>query len=408
MDLLSRLGARRLGFGALGLVAIGLAGCTEDFTTPGSCPQTCPGGTIIVRDTVIDAVFGGDSSYSGYVFAGQGTGLLVSTADPAGQYLSAMKFGTLPDSVRVEDSTYTFTIDSVAISLGVLSRDSAATGLALQLFRAPATLDSGVTFSDVSGYLTPATFLDSIPVPDTLQSGNLVAVFSGSDLVKLEISPADSGVLAIAIALTADASTGVEIGTTSASIFLPTITWYISVPEVDSTKQPANIRRVPTFTTYVEENPPMASPDQLLVGSAPSSRFLVRFNVPDSVLVGVQILRAELFLTPAEPIRGVPNISTTITARGVLSDQGAKSPLLPLFASVTEVAVGATDSIALEVVEIVRTWQVLENPPAQAFFISLQPESSSFTVPIFASTRSPAGVPRLRVTYVAPIDFEEP
>jgi hypothetical protein len=124
--------------------------------------------------------------------------------------------------------------------------------------------------------------------------------------------------------------------------------------------------------------------------------------------VGVQILRAELLLTPAQPILGVPDIGTTITARGVLSDQGAKSPLIPLLASIRAVTVGSTDTVAVEVVEIVRTWQVVKNPPAQAFFISLQPEASSFTVPIFASTRSPAGVPRLRITYVAPLDFEEP
>jgi hypothetical protein len=92
----------------------------------------------------------------------------------------------------------------------------------------------------------------------------------------------------------------------------------------------------------------------------------------------------------------------------VLSDQGAKSPLVPLLAAVTPVTVGSADSVVMEVVDIVRTWQVINNPPAQAFFISLQPEASSFTVPIFASTRSGSGVPRLRVTYVAPLDFEEP
>ena len=150
------------------------------------------------------------------------------------------------------------------------------------------------------------------------------------------------------------------------------------------------------------------NPDELLVGGAPSSRFIVRFNVPDSVLIGVEILRAELLLNPTQPIIGVPGIGTTITARGVLSDQGAKSPLVPLLAAATEVTVGSMDTVTVEVIELVRTWQVVDNPPAQAFFLSLQPEASSFTVPIFASTRSLAGAPRLRVTYVAPLDFEEP
>jgi len=408
IDLFSRFGGGRAALGAVGLLVIGMAGCTEDFTTPGSCPQTCPGGNIVIRDTIIDAAFNMDSTYTGYVAAGEGTGLLVSTPDTANEILTAMRFGARPDSVSIHDSLYAYTIDSVAITLGVLARDPAATGLTLQLFRAPATLDSGVTYPDVAGYLTPENLLDSVPIPDTLQTGNVRAVFSGADLVKVDIPPADSGVLSLAVALTAGSVTGVELGNITASVFIPTITWYISVPAVDSANQPADIRRVPSFATYVQQNPPVAAPDQLLVGGAPSSRFIVRFSVPDSVLIGVQILRAELLLTPAQPILGVLDIPTTITARGVLSDQGAKSPLVPLVSAVKSVTVGSTDTLSVEVVDIVRTWQVIANPPAQAFFISLQPEASSFTVPIFSSTRSATGGPRLRITYVAPLDFEVP
>lgn len=403
---------RRLTHRARGILALlpllALAACTEDFTTPGSCPQTCPGGNVRILDTTLVAAFDLDSSFSGYVQPGEGTGLLVSTDSSTDRYLTAIRYGALPDSVRVGDTLYTFTIDSIAIGLGVLARDPNATGLALQLFRAPATLDSGVTYAEVAGYMTPATFLDSTVIPDTLSDGTVQAVFAGADLAKLAIPPADSGVLAIAVGLTAPAPTGVELGNTSAATYLPTITWYISVAEVDSASQPPAIRRVPTFTTYVEENPPAPAPDELLLGGAPSSRILIRFAVPDSVLIGVQILRAELILTPADTIPGVPNIPATATARGVLSDQGAKSPLVPLLSATTELVVGSADSITLEVVDLVRTWQVVTNPPAQAFFISLQPEGSSFTRPLFSSTRSPSGAPRLRITYVPPIGFEEP
>lgn len=398
----------RLGLLVTGLILTGVPACTEDFTTPGACPQTCPGGTVIIRDTIIDATPDGDSSFAGYVLAGQGTGLLVSTPDSTDQYLTAMRFGARPDSVRIEDSTYVYTVDSVAISLGVLARDPAATGIALQLYRAPATLDSGVTYSDIAALLTPGAFLDSIPVPDTLSSGNLRVVFAGADLAKVDIPAADSGIFALAVTITANSSTGVELGNTTAATFLPTVTYYISVPQVDSSKQPSAIRRVPTFTTYAEQNPLVPAPDQLALGGAPSSRILVRFSVPDSVLIGVQILRAELVLNPSVPIAGVPDIGTTVTARGVLSDQGAKSPLVPLLASTAPLTVGSVDSVSIEVIEMVRAWQVTVNPPAHAFFLSLQPEASSFTRPLFASTRSPAGVPRLRITYVAPLKFEEP
>jgi hypothetical protein len=399
----------RLTNGARGSVLLlGLLACTADLTTPGVCPQTCPGGVVQVRDTVLEAVLGMDSAFTGYVLAGEGTGLLVSTLEPTNQYLAAFRFGARPDSVRIGDSLYAYTIDSVAISVGVLARDSAATGIVLQLYRAPASLDSGVTYADLASYTTPATFLDSVVVPDTLENGNLRAVFSGADLLKVAIPPADSGVLSVAVGMTADSPTGVELGSPSAGSFLPTITTYIHVAAVDSTKQPSAVQRVPTFGTYVEQNPPVPDPDQLQLGGAPSSRILIRFSVTPAALLGLEILRAELVVTPVGPIQGVPNIGTTMTARGVLSDQGAKSPLVPLLASTTSLLVGSADSVTLEVLALVKAWQLPTSPPAQAFFLSLQPEGSSFTRPVFASTRSLSGAPHLRITYVAPLDFQEP
>lgn len=390
------------------VLLLGALACTEDLTTPGACPATCPGGAVQVRDTVISALSGGDSSFTGFLLAGNGTGLLVSTPEPTDRYLAAIRFGGRPDSVRIGDTTYAFTIDSVVLNIGLTGRDSAATGIVLQVHRAPATLDSGATYADVAGYLTPATLLDSLVVPDTLANGNLRAVFAGADLAKLDIPPADSGVLAIAVGMTAPTTTGVVLGSAAAASFVPTVTTYIRVAAVDSTRQPQPIRRVPTFTTYVEQNPPPVNPDQLLLGGAPSSRILVRFNVPADLLSGVEILRAELILTPAEPIQGVPGIAATVAARGVLNDQGAKSPLVPLVAVTTAVTAASSDSLTLEVRDLVRTWQVPTNPPAQAFFLSLQPEASSFTRPVFASTRSPSGAPRLRITFVTPLDFQEP
>ena len=72
-----------------GLLSAGLAGCTEDLTTPGSCPQTCPGGIAQLLDTVIYAVPDGDSSFVGYQDAGGGSALLVSAGLAAGEFRSA-------------------------------------------------------------------------------------------------------------------------------------------------------------------------------------------------------------------------------------------------------------------------------------------------------------------------------
>jgi hypothetical protein len=42
-----------------------LAACTERLTTPADCPDQCPGNSLIVRDTVIEAIFDLDSTYTG-------------------------------------------------------------------------------------------------------------------------------------------------------------------------------------------------------------------------------------------------------------------------------------------------------------------------------------------------------
>jgi len=391
------------------LLLIGLGACTEDLTTPGTCPQTCPGGQVEVRDTVITATAGADSAYIGYVLPGQGTGLLVSPADTADQYLSVVKFGGRPDSIRVKDTLYTYTIDSVVISIGVLARDPDASGIVLQLYRAPAAVDSTVTFSDLAGFAKPANFLDSLVVPDTMASGNLRAVFSGADLAKVAIPAADSGVLAIAVGMTAPAPTGVELGSPTAGTFLPTITTFATVAQVDTANQAQTIIRVPTFTTYREANPPAFDPTVLLVGGAPSSRILLRFSLPPDIRnTATEILRAELILTPTEAIEGVPGIPTTVTARGLLADVGAKSPLVPLLAPVASIYSDSTASTTIEVINIVKTWQLATNPPAEAIFVSLQPEGSSFTRPVFGSSRTPGFEPKLRITYVTPLPFQEP
>jgi hypothetical protein len=41
-------------------------------------------------------------------------------------------------------------------------------------------------------------------------------------------------------------------------------------------------------------------------------------------------------------------------------------------------------------------------------FVSLSPEASSFSAPVFGSSATPATQPRLRITYVRPYQFALP
>ena len=64
--------------GGLVLVAALAAGCQEELTSPGQCPQLCPGGDVRTLDIVLTPTVGRDSTYTGYVNRGDGVALLVS------------------------------------------------------------------------------------------------------------------------------------------------------------------------------------------------------------------------------------------------------------------------------------------------------------------------------------------
>ena len=42
-----------------------LAGCEEELTVPGQCPELCPGGQPAVLDTIVYATEGSDTAYFG-------------------------------------------------------------------------------------------------------------------------------------------------------------------------------------------------------------------------------------------------------------------------------------------------------------------------------------------------------
>ena len=78
-----------------------IAGCTEKLTTPGDCPALCPGGIVDVRDTVLTAVPGGDSSFAGYQGRNEVLSLLVSDGGQYGQSRAVVRFVRRGDSVLV-------------------------------------------------------------------------------------------------------------------------------------------------------------------------------------------------------------------------------------------------------------------------------------------------------------------
>jgi len=400
--------------------AIALLSCQKEVVAPSVCPQACPGGSPTVLDTILTPIQDMDSTFVGYVQPGQGRALLVSEGLPSNQALTVVKFLPRADSLLFNDTLRTYTIDSIGFRVGLLARDSTIGGLEIPLYRIPSSTDSTVTYQDIEPFIDDSAKIGTITVPDSVQTDVFRLVVSDSaTLDLLTLTPADSGVMAIAVAMTASQGTGIRIGSISAGGFGPLFQTFVLLDSVaDTTANRQTITRIAQYNTFVYETPVVIDSSTLTIGGAPSARALLRFPLPPVLTSrdSSQIVRATLELIPLAPIPGLPNDLTFVTVRGVQSDLGAKSPRCSgsIGASCgtwaitsdieTTIEVGSSDTVSIEVGDLVRGWQgELGSEPA--LFIQLEPEAASFTLPSFGSSRSPGFVPRLLVTYSLPFPF---
>jgi hypothetical protein len=271
-------------------------------------------------------------------------------------------------------------------------------------------------------FIADSTLIGSIAVDDTTFSDVFRLVVSDSaTLDLLSLSPADSGVMAIAVAMSASQPSGISIGSVAAGGSGPLWQSFVTLDSVvDTTLRQRTISRITQFNTFVTENTVPIDFDVLTVGGAPSARSLLRFDLTSRLASrdSSQIVRATLRLIPVVPITGIPNDSATVRVRGVQSDIGAKSPqcgfnpgalcgswvvTAPIDALLMP---GSSDTISIEVGDLVRGWQG-QNGSAQALFLSVNPEASTFTRPEFGSTRTPGFTSFIELTYVLPFPFGE-
>lgn len=379
--------------------------CQEKIAAPAECPDLCPGSFEIV-DTSLAVVLGGDSSFSGYAKAGQGSSLRVSWQFPVSEDRAVVKFVARPDSFTIGDTSYAYVLDSVALAVTLQYRDTTVKNLVLYLYRLPATLDSGFTFAEAEAAFTPANIIDSILVDDSVVTRRYQRFYSGPDLAKLDIPPADSGVLAFGVQMQAAQGTGIRIGSQSAGADAPGFTSYVSVLKPDTTLA-RTIPRIVRYGSYVSQTIPPLDPALLTIGGAPSARTLIRLNWPDYIRDSAQILRATLELVPVNPVPGLSGDTAFVTVTPTLADFGSKSPGVtdPAFAAFGKVTAGQTDTVHVEIQRMTRLWQGT-SPLPPTIWVQLVPETSSFARPEFGSTRSAGFVPRLRLTFARNFPFE--
>ena len=392
------------------ILAAAITGCQERLTAPGECPELCPGGESRMFDTVINPLANLDSSYVGYVSRTSAGALLVSNGLPASEDRAVIRFNARPDSIDVRDTLRAYTVDSALLALNLVARDTLVNGLKLYLYRIDPGVDVDDTFASIVPQLLSAAIIDSIEVPDSVNSGLIQTVLRGADVAKVALPTGAGGTLAIGVAMAADQPSGVRIGSAAVGTggsFISYVT--LDVPDTGSVRR-QSVTRAPAFNAFVTESPLVADDAFLHVGGEPSARALLRFDLPEDIEDSATIVRATLELIPRSPMLGLPSDPALLQAKALLADLGAKSPVTTDagFISSDTLAVGGADTVRLDVTSIVRVWQAASERP-EAIFLSLLPEAASFTRPVFGSTRSgTVGAPRLRITYLKPFAFENP
>ena len=389
------------GFTALLVVTAAAAACQEQLGTPSNCPELCPGTSLIIRDTVLTARLGLDSTFTGYLSADQVGALLVSNGLPAGEARAFAVFPKRGDSVTVDATLRAYTIDSVVFVLSVIARDTAVDDLRLILHRIPATVDTTTSFAELDAMLTPESVIDSVVVPDTLRSGSVRVVLTGEELDRIAPIEADSGQRGIGIRLNAAGPTGVRLGSANSGFNPPLFVTYVHADIADTAKQRQQINLAPDPANYILEELPPPGPDLLFLGGRSGSRILLRFELPAALKDSAAVVRATLELTPAGPLKGLPNDPGQLQIRGVLVDLGAKSPALGSIAAASGLAAGATDIQSADLRNVVSTW-FGPNGATPTILLGLAPDGGTFSRPEFFSTLAPTGAPRLRLTYALP------
>ena len=389
----------------LAAVALAAAACTERLTTPGNCPALCPGGEPEVRDTVLTALPGSDSSFSGYSSFTEASSFPLANGGALGESRAVIRFIQRGDSVIVGAESFELAIDSIIVRVVLQERDTTVGNLQLAIYRLPGTIDSTLTWTELDALMTEANRLRTISIPDSARSGPFPLLFTGAELSKFDFAPADSSRLAIGLRLIApQPGVGAYFGASRSGDAAPVFQTWGTIAVDDTAQQRQLLQRAVAQNFPVRPAPTPVTDDLLLVGGDPASRALIRFALPDFLRDSATILRATLELTPDRPIVGIPGDSTRLDVNALFADFGAKSVPLNSPASLTWIKPGA-DTIRLEVTQLVRTWQGATPLPA-ALRIRHGFEWSSFMTPIFRSTRSASGAPRLRITYRPPFALE--
>lgn len=418
---------RRLRY-ALCVVAA-VTACTEDPNAPGRCPEFCPPGSIDVVDTILTSVIVRDSAFRGYLSPQEAAVLIAANVPAAIDSRPIIRFQQLGTTLRLGTDTTQYPItatDSALFALTIVRRDTNVENLRVNLYRMPVGLDTTTTFASLAGPFTDS-LVRSVNVDSLLAlpgrrdtatgdsvrvDGTVVLLILKLDSAAARFVAADSGELAYGVRIQADAPATVALGSNESGD-PPLINWYF---KVDSAGTPsASVRTVtPQFDSYVFTPAAAAIDSTLAVGGMPSARSLLRIALPAAIADSTQVLRATLVLVPSSAMQGAVGDSFAIVAHAVSTDLGAKSPLLgssgvgdSSYFGMTQVYVGSTDTVNIEITRILRRWAA-DTAAASALVLRSAGEGGLLGEIRFQPSRHATLRPALHLTYSRRFPFGSP
>jgi hypothetical protein len=411
-------------------VAVTAAGCRDDLTSTVGCPQLCPGNTINVRDTVLDAVTL-DTNVVGYPPIGTEPYILLASR-PGLDTRGVIRFDTLPNKftrggvdssvTRVDSAHMLVVLDrarsryQAPITITLYDVDTTAVDTDLDaikaLFRDDRRIGSA-TFDSASIKDTLRIPLDTIPLVDKITNGKRLRVglqVTSPNPVVLRVYSRDASATIPGI----DAAARISYDPHPDTAVRP-----IPVAPESRTPNDSPALRIDLTDFFVAfQVPPGGDPHDLSVGGIPGERTFLRFNVPSFILDSSTVLRATLFLTQ-KPNRNSSIVDTIVihprlvTASDAVTDVGKAAELItPEGFNFDSLTVATSDSgqRRIEIVNALLRWAFFAEQKAQrAVVLTASFEGAIPGEAVFFSTEAPLAVrPRLRVSYSPRTNFAVP
>lgn len=434
------------------LTTLGIAtwACVEEPTAPARCPDFCPSGRLDPVESLLATAISNDSSFQGYVGAHQATVLLGSAVpgiDSRPIYLMSAIGTTQPiDSSPGDTITGPVVVDSMKMTLTVMQRGPGSQNLRLSFYKVPVAIDTTTTFAALDPSFSGAPLrvlnLDSLlALPgkhDLVTGDSVLSVDSIHSLVTVRLKfdsavtgydPADSGKLAFGVRVSADSAPAVKLGSARGGRG-PLLSWFYRVDSAGKLIRPDSLkRRLPDsvtssvlFDSFVYNAPVVTFDSNLFIGGVPSTRALLRINLPRGIRDSTQIIRAQLLLVPTATPPIVTGDSVLVVVDRLATDVGSKSPL------VVDTAEGRTapfpgaptDTVRIELTTLFRLWQTDTLAPTSVFLRLLalnrsvdssgntSTEGGTFSTLQFNSSRTPALRPSILLTFVPRFKFAMP